>query len=214
MTSYKNLKTEEKEIIVKFKSFLLNAIDYQEKCFNDFLEGKDSSEMFFEAIEVDKKNIKKSRDILDECIWFIQKNEPRANHLRLIIAVINSLNDIKRISNYNVTFTKFCSKQTPDDIAILKKEIKPLGQISIKSVRELYVLIEEFELSTIKEKSDIIFEKFIEQYKEIYTKSIKGSLKCKNESTKFVVNTVVIVKNFDRFVDHTMNIIENLLAIG
>ncbi|MGL4950222.1 MAG: PhoU domain-containing protein [Mycoplasma sp.] len=214
MTSYKNLKIEEKEIIEKFKAFLLKVIDAQENYFIDFVAGKDAGEMFYESVEMDKKNLKKARDILDECIWFIQKNEPRANHLRLIIAVINSLNDIKRISNYIVTFSKFCSKQTAEDREILKKEFEPLGKLSIQTVRSLYKLIDEFELETIKEKADIIFEKFIDQYKESYTKSIKGSMKCKNESTKFVINTVVIVKNFDRFVDHTMNIIENLLTIG
>ncbi|MGL4948288.1 MAG: PhoU domain-containing protein [Mycoplasma sp.] len=214
MTNYKNLKIEEKEIIERFKTFLLEVINTQEKFFNDFLCGIDVNEILFESIEKDRRFIKKSRDILDECIWFIQKNEPRANHLRLIIAVINSLSDIKRISNYIVTFSKFCSKQSAEDIEILKTEIKPLGSLSIETVKKLYDLISNFELETIKTNSEAVFEKFIVQYKESYTKTIKGTLKCKNDSTKFVVNTVVIVKNFDRFVDHVMNIIENLLTIG
>ena len=98
MTNYKHLKQEEKELVNSFKTFLKNVLFFFEKQYKSFILKGNAEEMLDESIDMDKKYSSECRDILDDCIWFIQKNEPRANHLRLIVALINSLNDIKRIS--------------------------------------------------------------------------------------------------------------------
>lgn len=213
MTNYKYLKIEEKEIIEKFNGFLLEVITFYEKEYTNYINHTDSQKMFEEAIEIDKKNIKHAHDILDECVWFIQKNEPRTSHLRLIIAVINSLIDIKRISSYVVTFCKFYNKQIDAKSNYIFKRIVEVGQLSIDTTKKLYDLIEEYNLDTLSVKANLIFDDFIEQYKMRYVESITDSLKNKTINSKFVASTIIVIKNFDRFVDHMMNIVENLVNI-
>lgn len=214
MTNYNNLKIEEKEIIINFKVFLNEIIDFFEKQFNAYLENKNAEEIFDESSELEKRFLRKSNDILDECIWFIQKNEPRANHLRLIIAIINSLNDTKRMSNYIVSFSKFHIKQSllcNDEL--IKTKIGSIGRLTIETMHKLYELIDGFNLKTIQAESKIIFNDFLEKYRVEYVDSIDNSVKRQDCDISFIANTIIMIKTFDRFIDHMINIIDNLVTI-
>lgn len=214
MTNYNNLKIEEKEIIISFKNFLNEIIDFFEKQFNAYLENKNADEIFDESSELEKRFLRKSNDILEECIWFIQKNEPRANHLRLIIAIINSLNDTKRMSNYIVSFSKFHIKQNlVSEDQLVTNKITSIGKLTIETMHKLYNLIDVFNLKTIQSESKIIFNDFLEKYRIEYVNSLDDSIKKNNCDISFLANTIIMIKTFDRFIDHMMNIIENLVTI-
>lgn len=215
MTNYKHLKQEEKELVNSFKTFLKNVLFFFEKQYKSFILKGNAEEMLDESIDMDKKYSSECRDILDDCIWFIQKNEPRANHLRLIVALINSLNDIKRISNYAVTLCRFYNKCINDINDDTFKIVKNIGTLTLNTVKQLLQIIEEFNWdSNTKKKSKDIFDNYIEKYKATYYSSIKTTIQNKNvDSVKFIANSVVVIKNFDRTVDHIMNIVENLLNI-
>lgn len=213
MTNYNQLKLEEKEIINVFKKYLKDVTSFLETQHKKFIAKKNSDEMFEESIEIDKKNALIARDILDDCIWFIQKNEPRANHLRLVIAIINSLSDVKRISNYVVTLCKFYSKCNKDIDDATLTVVKEMGNLSISTVKELYQLISELDLKKLKSQANAKFKEYIDTYKSNFYNSINNSINNK-ESVKVITNTIVVIKNFDRTVDHMMNIIDNLLSIN
>lgn len=213
MTNYTNLKLEEREIMEHFKVFLNEVIEFYEDQLKAYIQHKDCEAFFEKAIDTDKRNLRKSYDLLDECIWFIQKNEPRANHLRLIIAIINSLNDIKRISKYTLAFSNFYFKEGEDRNDFIVGKIEQLGHLSVATMKSLYELIIEFELDKISERAKKIFENFILEYKEKYVNSINESIHLHNGNTRFIARTIIVVKNFDRSVDHVMNIIENMLTI-
>ncbi len=212
MTNYGQLKNEEKEIINTFKSFLLSSINFYETVFDGMLKKVNVEELFDEAIEKDKNFIKYGQDILDDCIWFIQKNEPRANHLRLVIAIINSLNDVKRISNYTVTLAKFNSKCFEEMDNVTYEIIGSMGKNTIDTNKKLYSLIEKFDLETMKKESKEIFQEHIQKYKNNFYSSVRNFIQ-NNEKEKFIANAVIVLKNFDRTVDHMMNIIENLVFV-
>lgn len=215
MINYNQLKQDEKEIINRFKQFLNHVMHFYEETFNEFIHNKNCELAFYESIDIDKKNIGFCRDILDDCIWFIQRNEPRANHLRLIVAIINSLNDIKRISSYTVTLSKYYYKRINDIDEQTVKVIAEIGTLTIKSSHSLCNIIEQFDFVDMKKKANKIFDDYIEKYKKMFYDSIHSTLETsKKTNTKFIANLVVVLKNFDRTIDHLMNIIENISNIS
>ncbi len=212
MTNYGQLKAEEKEIINTFKSYLWDTITFFETTFNNIITKNNAEELFDDSIEKDKKLINQGRDILDDCIWFIQKNEPRANHLRLIIAIINSLNDVKRISNYTVTLTKFYNKCFEEMDKITYNVIGSMGKNTIDTIKKLYQLVDKFDIEQMKQASKQIFQDHIQAYKANFYESVRNFLQSK-EKPKYVANAVIVLKNFDRTVDHCMNIVDNLVTV-
>lgn len=216
MINYRYLKQEEKELVNKFKDFLTTVLDFYENSFNIFSKKNslaDSDEAYDDAIQQDNKNITNCRDILDDCIWFIQKNEPRANHLRLIVAIINSLNDVKRISSYTVKMSKYCYKMLSEMDDDTVKIIYNIGLLTIKTSKQLLKIICEFNLDEMKNESRKIFEQYVDKYKKMFYESIKITLD-KKQDAQFVANSIIVIKNFDRTIDHLMNIIQNLVSIN
>ncbi len=212
MTNYGQLKAEEKEIINTFKSYLLESLNFFEATFNGFMDKVNADELFDDAIEKDKKLIRTGRDILDDCIWFIQKNEPRANHLRLIIAIINSLNDVKRLSSHTVTLAKFNSKCVEEIDKHSYEVLGAMGKNTISTNKKLYALIDKFDLENMKKNAKSIFQEHIQEYKNNFYASVRNFLQSKQQE-KFIANAVIVLKNFDRTVDHMMNIVDNLLTV-
>lgn len=215
--NYEILKHDEKNVMNAFYDCFLNIIKFFKKQIDliskDINTDENNWEKIFDlALSEDDRNIRNIRDILDECIWLIQKHEPRANHLRLLIAIINSLNDLKRMSSYIVTFTKFFVKSsTKLQNEQIKKNIIDIGIFCLGYVNEYYSIISKSDLEDIMEKATVLFDKFLKDYKKIYHNFINELEKTQDSS--LMANYIIVLKNIDRHIDHCMNIVENLSSI-
>lgn len=212
--NYELFKQDEKNVINSFNNCFSNIISFFKKQISFIEKNNSDSEwekVFDFALSEDDRNLTNIRDILDECIWLIQKHEPRANHLRLLIAIINSLNDLKRMSNYVVTFTKFFVKNRSRIDSKIKSNILKISSFCLEVTNKYFVLIKSFNLDEMKDKSDTLFNSFLKEYKKIYSSFI-SELEKKLEPS-VMANYVIVLKNIDRYIDHCVNIVENLVTI-
>lgn len=210
--NYSVLKDNEAVLLVQFKEFFEETIDFSAFVLGAFIKNDDNVELFEVAIEKDHSINVKRKDLIDECIWSIQKNNPRANHLRFIICLINSLSDIRRISSHAVNFSKFYAKNNSEINDKIRDRIIDLYSLTIQAMKDLHNVI--FSLKKEEERKKIIdeiFRNFLKSYKHRYYEII--SVKDEIHSDKYLSNLIIFLKNLDRQVDHCLNIAYNFLAI-
>jgi len=150
---------------------------------------------------------------MDDCVWIISKNQPVANHLRFIIAVLNSIQDLERMADYIVSAAKFflTHKKLDKDInkliiTVLEKSISTIAKIfdgmQAKSSIEAY----EQTLSIQEEYSDFYNNELKKLAKIIKTKSVA-------DIADILTGAVIVLKHIERNVDHATNISENFVYI-
>ncbi len=209
---YSILKDDEKKIFSTFVNQFQLLIESLENTCKVFQDGGDSEKLFEATLKFDKQNISVANDIVDECVWLIQKNEPRANHLRFFVALINSCNNLKRNSAYLVNFTKFYFKQNANITEEFRNEIAKIFQLTIVYIKKLF---DEFShgVDKINENAYLeIFDEFLKVYKKSSASVISNIIK-KEETLEpnFLSACVIAIKNFDRYLDNTIYIIENFV---
>ncbi len=209
---YSILKDDEKKIYTAFTNQFQLLINNLEKTCSIFKDGGDSEKLFEETLKFDKQNISVANDIVDECVWLIQKNEPRANHLRFFVALINSCNNLKRNSAYLVNFAKFYFKQNANITKEFRMEVSKIFELTINYIKRLY---DEFSagVDKINENAYLeIFDEFLKIYKKSSTELISNIIKKeKTLEPNFLSACIIAVKNFDRYLDNTIYIIENFV---
>lgn len=214
-TNYNMLKDSEELIINDFKKYYQLLIDLSSNTLEAFIKNDDPEKLFDSLLKEDKKNIRIYHDILNECMWIIQKNEPRANHLRLIISIINSLNDIKRISSYVVNFSKFYLKQKDEISKDERVIIISIYKTTIKTIKGLKEIFDNKEWNET-DNSQKLFNEFLKEYKSNFINILKlitdNVVKKKNQH--YFSDLIIVLKNLDREVDHCMNILENFSLIN
>lgn len=153
----------------------------------------------------------KKRDIRDECIWTISKDQPRASHLRFIIAILYSIRDLERVAeqSYNVLFF---SKKFKLPIQ-LRKFLGDILQLINVSLARMYEIIKDNDCEKYEAEITGIFEKFKEKYKNVTTTLIEkvfGEIKNK---AQVIYNFSIVMKYLDRIMDHMMTVYDNFLMI-
>lgn len=178
---------------------------------------KEINEQYIEKMDSYKFAITESRrDIRDDCIWIISKDQPRAGHLRFIIAILYSIKDIERMSEYAATIAKILHNE--------KLTITMINQSSdlfLKSIAffdQIIKLLTTENVENYEEEVNDLFHDFRANYKKFLTFSIKEF-----SSKKFNKNVVVqvehyfsfsiVIKYIDRIVDHAHSIYNNFMLI-
>lgn len=207
---YLVLKSDEKKIYETFTSQFSGFINELEVVLKKFNDNYDCEKLFEEELEYDRKNIVIVNDIVDECIWLIQKNEPRANHLRFFISVINSCNHLKRTSAYIVNFAKFYRKQNKHINKKYKSEISELFKVTIKYLKIMFGYFKNFPVKINESEYSQTFDMFLKEYKKLSSQIVSDTIKLEKKlDPDFISAVVIVVKNFDRYLDLTLYIIDN-----
>lgn len=218
-TNYRLLKQSENELIQKFYDYVDHTFQMHKmvlQILNDFNNQKN-----FEKLENEIQSIYDAEkianitqaDLLDECTWIISKDQPQASHLRFVIAIINSINDLERICDYANNITKNIYE---------KKVISPSGLAIVKLLEEMAVNIFEkiFDHFRSHDASEtyVLAEKLHSQFMLEYSNQIKilhsiySSDQNSENNTDFIY-IVLTIKNIERILDHVMNIIEYFIYI-
>ena len=103
-TNYNILLKSEKKLKELTVSYLALIHEIHQKLWNDVdkhVSSEDISLIFDNTERRQKRSLVMEDELLDECIWTISKDDPRANHLRFIISVICSTKDLTRASEYS-----------------------------------------------------------------------------------------------------------------
>ena len=101
-----SLEKSEFELKQSFIEFLEMCYRYHVKA-SEILKNNEISDEMVSEMGIKKMKAKeKKRDVKDDCIWIISKDQPRANHLRFIVAILYSARDLERIAEqaYNIVW--------------------------------------------------------------------------------------------------------------
>lgn len=150
-------------------------------------------------------------NIRDDCIWIISKDQPRSTHLRYIIAILYSIKDLERISEYayNIFFYS-CKIKLSDSY---KKE---MIKILAKSNATFSELMNMFEKNVVTDLEDKYIEE-INKFKDFYKTFIKNNfsklmLSADKNSDDFY-HFSIMIKYTERTIDHIEAIFNNFIII-
>lgn len=210
--NYEIMKESEQELqklFLQFCDHVLATWQYVSKCINrEAFSEADVKKLYGFEDESNHLEVK----IMDECIWTLSKNQPYANHLRYIIAILNSIKDLERIADLAKNTTKFFIKHkvSKEFRKIILNAVKAAIVVMNKVFKSLHAntALESYQTWQGADNS------FRKEYKELLT-SISTALK--KHSTKEIVDlfqgAILVIKHVERLVDHTGNIAENFMFI-
>lgn len=119
-TNYFMMKESEDQLLKGFNNYFAFVIkmnnsllaNLQKEEANLLIDEAKLSDQDYQVILYDsKKSQALYDDMLDDCMWVIQKNEPRAAHLRFVISIINSIRDLQKVGDYTAIIAKFFYKR-------------------------------------------------------------------------------------------------------
>ncbi|WP_022935171.1 PhoU domain-containing protein [Mesomycoplasma moatsii] len=153
-TNYNILLKSEKRLKELIVSYLSLVHEIHNKLWQDIDKYTDGEKnIIFDNTERRlKRSMTKEDELLDECIWTISKDDPRANHLRFIISVIYSTKDLSRSCEYAQSIAKVVVRNNLDKTTM--KFMRPTAKLYLDYIEQIIKLYK----GTINDK----FEKFDE----------------------------------------------------
>ena len=139
-TNYNILLKSEKKLKDLILSYILLMHKIHTKVWADTNKYiNDNLHIIFDNVE---RRLKRSKDmedeLLDECIWTISKDDPRANHLRFIISIIYSTKDISRSCEYAQSIAKIIVRNNINQDVI--KNFMPLSKLYLEYIENVMKL--------------------------------------------------------------------------
>lgn len=218
--NYSMTKESEKELIDYFFKFYHHVYDSWNALIKIFSEKKEISkedlDNFF-AFE-DKSNTYEAM-MLDDCIWDISKNQPLASHLRFVVSIIYSISDLERMADYVISIAKYIHEHPITDQKLYDIIIVALTD-SVEYMDSIVSLLKDpanTKHNWLKTYNKTI--KFSNEYHEKHEKNISKLAEVmydqSNAKNVFKIYNMVakILKNVERNVDHSTNLIENFIYI-
>ncbi len=204
-TNYNTLLTSEKILKKMVFEFLEYSYTTHEKLWNYIFLGDDENKMLDSIESRLKVAEEKERDLVDECIWTISKDHPRANHLRFIISIIYSAKDISKSTSYSLTIAKvFVRKKISNDqIKMVKNLVK-----SYLDLFKIYIKIyKDQKKEDIFDEIDKMYFDFMEYTHEATKKIRKELTKEDNELDYFPISQ--IIKSIEGSIERIKSIFTN-----
>ncbi|QZX49184.1 PhoU domain-containing protein [Mycoplasma sp. E35C] len=214
--NYKSLKYSEQELINKFYEYIDHGIKIHEHlllALNKYLKKENYEDILNEIFEMEKISNIKQADLLDDSTWIISKEQPQASHLRFIIAIISSSNDIERICDYANNVAKFLMKNK--NISDKKLEvIIDLQQSALQNYIDVVNHLKENEAEDTYKFADIRQQEFESKYKRYLKQFRQYDLNSDDElQLNLLIDMILTIKNIERINDHLVNIIEYFVYI-
>ena len=214
-SNYEILKNSENQSFSMFSNYVQHVIKTWKELLQT-IENKTYKEktVYDRFVKLENRSNNYEAEILDECIWIISKNQPVANHLRFIIAILNSIIDLERMADYAMSMIKYfytsedklSEKVESLTVTILKESIQAIEKI-------LNNVLSKYAMESYKEGVKIQTQ-FNKKYKEHL---IELSKILSNQTAKQIGNmmtgNIINIKYMERSVDHAINITENFLFI-
>lgn len=212
MSNYEILKSSEKELHNSFMKYCDHVYEMWKMILKISTNSKNNAQTFEAIQKMEEQSNHLEASIQDDCIWAISKNQPFANHLRYIIAVLNSIKDLERMADYAYSASRFFEKRAVNDE--VKLLIHNLTNDAIKTMKKVFDSLKSkpaIETYKITKTSHEIFRK---EYKDMIDKLV---LLIKDNSPKEVAamfhGGIIVLKHVERLIDHLANVSENFVFI-
>lgn len=218
-TNYSMMRESESMLLKDFNSYFKYVIDIHQNLYGMLTDATTDNiihtldDANYQKIEY--QNDKASsiyEDILDDALWMIQKNEPRASHLRFIISLVNSIKDIERISDYVLIIAKFFHKRE------VSQHVFDIFIDAYKQTNDLISLIyKEFVNKYVEEFREDV-NNSIEEYHKYLKNKIRTCVLLFSETdlsiqNKTLIDLITCFGALERTVEHVDNIIKSFYFI-
>ena len=214
--NFDTLKTSENNLLKLFLKFYSHVLASQSYLGKQFTQHKKISAKALDHIVTREKLANQyEAQILDEACWIISKDQPRATHLRYLIAIMRSIKDLERMGDFVERITRILYHQKTID-----SSIRPIiSNLMVESYDFAYGIYRHLHNGSRHSKDYYVnnatknFQHFSAKYragfKEIGQKIFKSK---KDINTKVAIFTAI--KNIERNADHAFNILENFIYIS
>ncbi|BAC44721.1 hypothetical protein D8X55_01515 [Malacoplasma penetrans] len=216
--NFYSLEKSEYELKQSFLEFVDMCYRYHVKACEILKQETISDESVSVMLSKKTKAKEKKRDIKDDCIWIISKDQPRANHLRFIVAILYSSRDLERIAEQAYNIVWYSKKIW----SLANKNLsKPIKNIVIKCLENSNVFFEKM-ADVFKSHSDYAkylddvkstIAKFRAEYKSILSEALKDLSLSIDHQVDFIFSFSIVMKYIDRTIDHLWSIYDNFLMI-
>lgn len=213
--NYGLLKESENEIMGEFRIFYDYIIEIQSALYNSLIARKDQNitEEDFDNIQsMVKKAEIMHNDLLSNCIWLIQKNEPRASHLRFIIAIVYSIKSLLYISDGVVKIANFFYKKKI--IAELFKEFLTAYEDTIELSKEIANSLTERDISIVVQNLKDKFDTYHQEIKNLVRKCAYIHDDNLYRDNKDLINFIINVGRLERLIERQENILSDFSYIS
>lgn len=169
-TNYNILLKSEKKLKKIIVEYLELVYRIHSKLWNELIDGETHS-AFDNTERRVKQAILMEDELIDECVWTISKDDPRANHLRFIISVIYCAKDLTRASEYAQSIAKI----------IIRKQIAKENILLIKPIVNLYLDVISKIIKIYSSNADDKLEKVDDLYLQFEIKLEENEKKLRSE---------------------------------
>lgn len=212
--NYGLLKESEIEIMTEFRVFYDYIIEIKVTLYDYLINSQNqniSEEEFENLIEMSKKSEILYNDLLSNCIWLIQKNEPRASHLRFIIAIVYSIKSLLHICDGIMKIAKFFFKKKimPE----LFQEFMHAYQDTIDLSKKIASSLVERDISAVVQNLKEGFEEYHQEIKNLVRKCAYIHDDNLYRDNKDLINFIINIGRLERIIDRQENILADFAYI-
>lgn len=212
--NFDTLKTSEDGLRKLFLEFFNHVLESQDYLLKKFASSKSLSTVAYNYI-ANRERIANQYEakILDEACWIISKDQPRAAHLRYIIAMLRSIKDLERMGDFVERVSRILHQQKNIDDGI-HREIVKLMEESQEFGNKIYKHLLSGSKNTREyyKNASESFLHFSSIYRSCFKKIGQKIFKAKKDVTsKIAIFTAI--KHIERNADHAFNILENFVYI-
>lgn len=180
-TNYNILIKSEKKLKELISEYVFLLLEIHTKLWKDvFLNEKNLNVVLDNCERRLKRSNVMENELVDECIWTISKDDPRANHLRFIISIIYSTKDLSRACEYSQSMAKIIVRNKFDKNSL--SLFKPCSKFYLDHIEQM--------IKIYKSSSNDKFEKLNQKNSEFefniekFQKEIRKSFE-KNEVMQY-----------------------------
>ncbi|MGL4617164.1 MAG: hypothetical protein ACRCUM_02900 [Mycoplasmoidaceae bacterium] len=205
-SNYNTLLSSEKELSDLFFENLEHLLKIHKFLWVSIKEDKKKEKIKEKIAFYTEESIKKCKDILDDCVWIISKDQPRANHLRFIISMIHSVKDMEALSKYPNKILAIYSDQIK-----ITKSLDKLVKSYLEIFQEVIKMLKQKQVEVNYKKSMELKENFLKIYNDFIQNEL--NLKSNKLNSKNFLDIYNIVKALDKTIDHLFNLFDNFKFI-
>jgi phosphate transport system protein len=135
-----------------------------------------------------------------------------ANHLRYIIAILNSIKDLERMADYAVSAARFfVNNQVSDNIRNLIVDILKGALLGMNKTNKSLEVKPAIDTYKTCQSAHLSFKNYYNKMLEKFSYILKKS--SIQEIEKFFQGAAIVMKHIERLMDHVANISENFVFI-
>ena len=202
---FEKILNELNESLLEIGELIVEQFDKSEKV----LETKDT-ELAKLIMEDDDKIDFLKEEIEYKCVRLIATQTPLASDLRKLFTTIKIIQDLERIGDYAVDLAKasmYITENENMDLDILDYFFTVIKEI-VREVIEAYINNDKKKAIEIYEKDEAIDKKYYDVFTQIINKMNEGKI-----TNNLAVQTLFVIKYFERTGDHINNICENIMYL-